>query len=83
MITGYYYSSIKKEEREIKQIFKVLKLCICANLIYFIYDLMTTFIKGESIIGYYFNNFSWRTIYDLILFNESPFSPHLWYLNAL
>lgn len=73
MITGYFYN--KTDKKPFKQIKKVIILIILSNLLYFIPDIL----KNENISTV----FSLKNILSFIIFNESPFAGHLWYLNAL
>ncbi len=83
MISGYYYSYIKERQKEKKQIIKIFKLLMSANLLYFFWSLAWTFIKGDSITAYISNVLSLESIYKFIVFNESPFGGHLWYLGSI
>ncbi len=58
-----------------KQTKKVIMLIILSNLLYFIFDIITK----QSIM----DMSSLKEVVKFILFNESPFAGHLWYLNAL
>lgn len=73
MITGYFYDKIDK--KPFKQIKKVIILIILSNLLYFILDAITNKNVAEM--------FSLKNILSFVVFNESPFAGHLWYLNAL
>ena len=83
MITGYFYNQTVKNGKENKQIVKIIKLCIISNLLYFLYDIIIIIYKNGNIASYFQNTFNFKSISKLILFNESPFGYHLWYLNAL
>lgn len=83
MISGYYYSYIKEQQKEKKQIIKIFKLFICANLLYFFWSLAWSFIKGDTITAYLSNVLSLESILKFIVFNESPFGGHLWYLSSI
>jgi len=83
MISGYYYSHIKEYKKEKKQIVKILKLFFSANILYFIWSLIFTFISGDSISLYIGKVFGLKSIIKFVLFNDSPFGGHLWYLGAI
>lgn len=83
MITGYYYSFTKKNKARKKQIFKIVKLFIGANIFYFLLELLFCFILKNDIHYFIDNIFNIKTILKFIFFNESPFGGHLWYLGAL
>ena len=73
MITGYFYN--KEDKKQFKQMKKIIILIILSNLLYFIPNIVTT--ENMS------NIFSVKKCLEFIIFNESPFASHLWYLNAL
>lgn len=72
MITGFFY--YKTSKKPLKQIRKVLLLIILANLLYFIIGIV---MNGSATIP------TKEDIINLFVYNSSPFSFHLWYLNAL
>lgn len=77
MISGYFYS----KEQVKKQVTKIFKLIIISNFIYFVYDIATSIIKGNLLL-FFQKTFNITNLIDVLLFNISPFSDHLWYLNA-
>ncbi|MDU6983201.1 MAG: acyltransferase [Terrisporobacter othiniensis] len=81
MITGYNYSSIKCKWR--KYISNMLKLICISNLIYFLYGLIKIMVNNDSVLMYINEIVSLKSILKLVLFNESPFMWHLWYLFAI
>lgn len=83
MITGYYYSHTKERQKEKKQIIKIFKLFASANILYIFWSFVKAFISGESVTAFISNTFSVKSILQFMLFNESPFSGHLWYLGAI
>lgn len=83
MITGYFYSETIKRQREKKQIWKILRLTIEANILYFLWNIILNIIRGNGVFSYFKTVFSLKSIFKLIIFNESPFGGHLWYLVAL
>ena len=72
MITGYFYH--KTSKKPLKQIKKVIILTILANLLYFILGII---INGSADVP------NKEEIIDSLIYNSSPFSFQLWYLNAL
>jgi surface polysaccharide O-acyltransferase-like enzyme len=83
MITGYYYSLTKERKKEKKQIIKVLKLFLSANVLYVFWSLVKVVMNGDSITAFIGDVFSIKTILGFLVFNESPFGGHLWYLGAI
>lgn len=83
MITGYFYSTIKQNNREWAQIRKTIVLFLYSNLLYLVWKITKCVLLGESIsdlIDSILSNKSWIMF---ICFNESFFAGHLWYLSAL
>ncbi len=72
MITGYFYT--KTSKKPLKQIKKIFSLVILANLLYFLFGVLTNNLPDIS---------NTNVIAKLILFNETPFAGHLWYLGAI
>lgn len=83
MITGYHYSITKERKHEKKQLYKIFRLFVGANLLYFAWFLLRTWISNDSVITEIGKAFGVKSILKLILLNESPFSGHLWYLGAI
>lgn len=83
MISGYFYTRTVEKENQNKQILRILKLCIIANVLFFIYKILVAFVMSKDIVLILKDFFSINNIKQLILLNESPFAIHLWYLNAL
>lgn len=83
MITGFFYSSTRKKNKEISQITKILKLSISAHLLYLIWDVAFHLVKNGSFADY-LRTFSNSQIWlEFLFLNNSPISEHLWYLNSL
>ena len=78
MITGFYY----QREKENRQIIKILKLTISANVLFFGFGLLVSFLKKTQML-YLKQNFSVNSLIKFIVFNDSPFAPHLWYLSSI
>ena len=72
MITGYFYH--KTSKKPLKQIKKVLILILLSNLLYVVF---------EMILNGNIDKPKREDIINSLIFNSSPFSFHLWYLNAL
>ena len=83
MVTGFFFSDIKKRGKEIKQISKIFKLFLMANLIYFGWNIIIYVIQKEPIDDLLKKSFSFASLVKFILFNESPWGGHLWYLGAI
>lgn len=83
MITGYYYTHTKQRNNEKKQLMKILRLFVGANLLFFLWSLLWKCICGYSVVGYLSSAFSLTSIGKFLLLNESPFGGHLWYLGAI
>ena len=78
MITGFYYSNSR--DRQKKQLIKMAKLYIIAQIAYCMYDILLKVVIPNR-IG---TNFSVDDLLDYLLFNQTtPDSNHLWYLIAL
>lgn len=82
MITGYFYSDVVKKSREVGQIKKILKLIIEGNLLYLVLNLFSVIFKGGG-MGAFLRQFSFNSLLKFLLFNDSPFKGHLWYLGAI
>lgn len=81
MITGYFYSEIIMENGENRQKRKIFRLLLEANLIYLLWKVLLSIIwNDESLFQEVFNI---KYLFQFLLFNESPFNGHLWYLGAI
>ena len=83
MITGFFYSETVAHRRELKQIGKILTITIGANLFYLIWKVLLALENENNIKDALLARFEERMPEDFILWNFSPLSPHLWYLQAL
>nr|WP_294530591.1 acyltransferase [uncultured Blautia sp.] len=84
MITGFFYSDTIRKGKQKKQILKILKIGILANLFYFAWDLFLVYYRGTgNIPGKIQKLLTPEKIRDLFIANESPFRSHLWYLGAI
>lgn len=82
MVTGFFLFKNNKEKIK-KNIIKMFKLTVIANLIFFIWNVLLLLLRGKSIVEYLYNVFSIKSILQLLLLNQSPFGGHLWYLTAM
>lgn len=83
MITGYFYVDIKEQHKEKNQIIKIIVLNLKSNLIFFIWDIAFHLLGKKSLIDFVQSLFSWKNLFKLFVFNESPLASHLWYLGAI
>ena len=82
MITGFFYNGVVEQKRELKYIKKILWLIVWSNLLYFLYGFIV-FDNCLGMVNYIASKVNLFNIKYFLLFNVSPFSDHLWYLNAL
>ena len=83
MITGFFYPETVAKKRELKQLGKIFTITIGANLFYLLWEILLAVEKRENIKEALLARFEERVPEDFILWNFSPLSPHLWYLQAL
>ena len=83
MITGFFYPETVARKRELKQLGKIFTITIGANLFYLLWKILLAVETGENIKGALLARFEERVPEDFVLWNLSPLSPHLWYLQAL
>lgn len=98
MVTGFFYSDVVERNAEKRQIVKILKLILFSNLLYFAWNLLLgiamyifsgdihSFADMANKLNYpinVFSMFSGNHMFKILLCNVSPFSEHLWYLNAI
>ncbi|MDR0913792.1 MAG: acyltransferase [Oscillospiraceae bacterium] len=85
IITGYFYSYTVSKKTEIKQIIKILKLVITANVLYVVWGIVYRYFTDVSMRKFVFDKLLNReTIVDFLFFNAVPDAGnHLWYLSAL
>ena len=82
LISGFFYSSKKPKKDKKRQIVKIFKLIIVANILFFIFSICKAIYIG-NLMEYLQQVFNYKSILKFIFLNESPFYGHLWYLNAL
>ena len=84
MITGFFYADTKTRKKELKQIKKILLLCLYSNALYFLLGLFLNLSSGAADIkSYLFQTFTPKAVFDCLICNTSPIAGHFWYLNAL
>jgi len=76
MITGYY---TQQREHVCKQLRKAVTLFLSCNALYFGYQLLQNI---GSWVGYFMWLANAKAWVEFLLFNQSPFWGHLWYLGA-
>lgn len=81
MISGFFYEGVRERGRERQQINKILKLIIVSNVFYFLWHLFIYGISGGA--GAYIGSvINAKAVVEFLVFNESAFSLHLWYLGS-
>ena len=83
MITGYFYSDTVARHKEKYQIKKIGGLIIEANMIFFIWNITLSILKGDSIVTYVQSIFTGKNMLEFLVLNKSPLAGHLWYLGAI
>lgn len=83
MITGFFYDSGAPDEKKLRQICKHLKLCVWAHVVYIPWRVFCTIHENQSILAYFKETLSLKTLVKTLLVNSSPAAIHLWYLNAV
>ena len=81
MITGYFYSGTVIRNGEIRQIKKIFSLFLVANLIFLLWKVFLAIIWNDKSL--FQDVFSIKKFFQFLIFNESPFNGHLWYLGAI
>ena len=83
IITGFFYPETVRKKRQWRQLGKILTITIGANLFYLLWKIFLALEAGKSIKEALLARLEERVPEDFILWNFSPLSPHLWYLQAL
>ena len=83
MITGHFYSSIKKSNREYGQIKKTIAILLSSNFLYLLWEIARCILLNESFSNSFSPLLSAKVWIEFLCFNKSFFSGHLWYLGAL
>lgn len=82
MISGYF-SYGKGTETIRRRMIRTAKTLFTASVVYLIWKILTFYFKGELSGEVVRLIFSGEAVKRFLLFNESPFMYHLWYLGAL
>ncbi len=82
MITGYFYQITCDKHREKKQIIKILKLTLITNVLAFLFHALIAIVE-HSLTPFFHRYFNLSVIVNFVVFNESPFFYHLWYLTTI
>ena len=83
IITGYFYEFSNQREKKQSQIKNIFVLCIIANFLYLIWNIILQMLLGNSIKNYLLEILEPKAVVKFLIFNESPVGVHLWYLGAL
>ena len=81
MITGYFYFDVEEKNGETRQIKKIFKLVLEANVLYLLWDSFYAVLSRN--MSCLFDTFTIENVLKFIAFNESPLKGHLWYLGAI
>ncbi len=88
MVTGYFLLAPAKDGKSFevrksgRSIVKLLKLIALSNLLYFAIYLLRASAEGK-VQGYLGKLLSLDTLKKAVIYSQSPFCTHLWYLNAV
>lgn len=82
MVSGYfsYGKGIDTVKRRIRKLFA---LFLGANGVYFVWRLLALWEQGSLTLEAAAGFFNWESLLGWVLWNESPFMGHLWFLGAL
>ena len=88
MITGFFYKDTADNNKEIKQIIKLMKLIVFSTCLYFLFNISIGILKyiienDFSLVFDAVKIIDKNTLVNFIVFNDSPVASHLWYLNAI
>lgn len=95
MITGYFYTEVEITNRKNIQIKKILRLTFVSAIMYITWDIISAFfisnlpfepalfVQFAAVRLDYLFFKSPEAWFNYLLFNEPPFSTHLWYLSAM
>lgn len=84
IISGYFSSDYISDKKRLKnRIGKIFYLFLYSNILYFVWNLVSSMIKNLPIIYFFGENFTFKNIVNFVLFNDNMFSGHLWYLEAI
>ncbi len=85
LISGYYLSlniSAGKMDYLSRQLKKMWKLFIFTNLLYALFISALILIFHDDLAGFWKKSLSIKSIIIFLVFNQSPFCNHLWYIGA-
>lgn len=83
MITGFFYVDVARYGRTKMQIRKIFFMFIKANLLYLLWYIFLILISGDDINSSLKQITTLKVAIKFLIFNDSPFSGHLWYLGAI
>ena len=83
VVTGYYYAHTKERRSEKKQIKKIFCLIVTSNLLYVAWNLFLGWMDNDPIASVFSHMYHEKSLLNFAIFNISPVSEHLWYLNAI
>jgi surface polysaccharide O-acyltransferase-like enzyme len=81
LISGYFYRYVVESHHFASHLVKLVKFTIALSAVYFLWQLYMG-VRGYDITSYLNHLTSFDCWYDFLIFNASPFGPHLWYLGA-
>lgn len=83
IITGYYYTRVREQNRTHSQLKKILFLTILSNACFLLLDIVTALLSSGTVSSVFTPWTNMETVLKFILLNERPGWAHLWYLGAL
>ena len=78
MISGFFYEP-RHVQKLIRRVFIYL---LIGNIVYFLVHLGIKFLQG-NVVTYIKDTFTMQNAINFMIFNESPFHVHLWYLGSI
>ena len=82
MVSGYF-SYGKGTDTVKRRMRKLFALFLGANGVYFVWRLLALWEQGSLTLEAAAGFFNWKSLLGWVLWNESPFMGHLWFLGAL
>lgn len=83
MITGFFYVKSESDNSQLSSIKKIFFLTISSTILYLIIEIILGKISGMSIVSFLNEKTGKEQIITWLIFNNTPFGGHLWYLYAL
>lgn len=83
MISGYFHKNIHDRGGEGKEILKLFRIFLYANLVYLIWHILFAIMKQQEVFTIFSEVFTEKHLIEFLLLNESPLASHLWYLGAI